>query len=59
MKFHIMVDGIKKMGCDAIALGKTDLCFSIELEDGCYMDDEAGNKAGLLAAKRHLDSVIR
>lgn len=41
------------------ALGKTDLVFSIELEDGCYMEDEDGNKAGLLAAKNHLESVIR
>ncbi len=41
------------------ALGKTDLVFSIELEDGCYMDDAAANQAGLLAAKRHLERVLR
>ncbi len=41
------------------ALGKTDLVFSIELEDGLYMNDAEGNKAGLLAAKAHLESVIR
>ncbi|NQU21191.1 MAG: hypothetical protein HQ567_07910 [Candidatus Nealsonbacteria bacterium] len=30
MKFHIMVDGIKKMGYDVIALGKTDLRLPAE-----------------------------
>ena len=61
-RYCIPGDGVvdwRAIVVELTALGKTDLCFSIELEDGCYMDDEAGNKAGLLAAKRHLDSVIR
>jgi len=36
-----------------------DPVFSIELEDGVYMEDEEGNKRGLLAAQAHLESVIR
>jgi len=61
-RYCIPGDGVvdwRAIVVELTALGKTDLCLSIELEDGCYMGDAAGNKAGLLAAKRHLDSVIR
>ena len=61
-RYCVPGDGVvdwRAIAIELTALGKTDLCFSIELEDGCYMDDEAANKAGLLAAKAHLDSVLR
>lgn len=61
-RYCIPGDGVvdwRAIVVELTALGKTDLCFSIELEDGCYMDDTAGNQAGLLAAKAHLESVIR
>jgi len=46
-----------------VVVGLTALGFkgvlSIEPEDGVYMETEEANKAGLLAAKAHLKSVIR
>ena len=61
-RYCIPGDGVvdwRAIAVELTALDKTDLCFSIELEDGCYMNDEAGNKAGLLAAKAYLQSVLR
>ncbi|PIZ35737.1 MAG: sugar phosphate isomerase/epimerase [Armatimonadetes bacterium CG_4_10_14_0_8_um_filter_66_14] len=43
---------------DLLALGR-DPVFSIELEDGVYMDDEDGNRCGLLASLDYLRSVSR
>ena len=49
--WRAVVVGLVAAGYDGVV--------SIELEDGLYMDDAEANKAGLLAAKSHLKSVIR
>jgi len=61
-RYCIPGDGVvdwRAIVVELTALRNTDLCVSIEREDGCYMGDPAANQAGLLAAKRHLERVLR
>jgi len=61
-RYCIPGDGVVKWREVVVALtaaGKDDLCFSVELEDHCYTGDAEKNKAGLLASRDFLKTVMR